>query len=270
MARIRTIKPEFVESESIGKLSRDARLLFILLWTFVDDAGRARASSRLLASRLFPYDDDALKKIGGWLEELELGGHIRCYEVDGDSYLDIPNWLKHQKIDHASKSRLPEFREASREFASDTENFAPHTLDLVPRTMDLVPRTISSSADDDREVASAFEMFNEATKRTGWPAAQKIDDDRKRAMRARLKEVGGIEGFAVALGKAEASSFLTERWPNFNLDWMLKPKNFRKLMEGNYDNRNGTSNGHDTRRDGIAADFAAAAHQLRDKQYDSL
>jgi hypothetical protein len=59
VARIRTIKPEFVESESVGKLSREARLLFILLWTFVDDAGRARASSRLLTSRLYPYDDDA-------------------------------------------------------------------------------------------------------------------------------------------------------------------------------------------------------------------
>jgi hypothetical protein len=138
MARIRTIKPEFVESESIGKLSRDARLLFIQLWTFVDDAGRARASSRLLASRLYPYDTDAPKLIGHWLEELELGGHIRMYEIEGDQYLDIPKWLKHQKIDHASKSRLPECPE---DFAKPRETVAPHTLDLgpVPRTMDLVP-----------------------------------------------------------------------------------------------------------------------------------
>jgi len=141
MARIRTIKPEVVESESLGKLSRESRLLFILLWTFVDDDGRSRASSRLLASRLYPYDEDAPALIGAWLEELELGGHVRLYEVEGDSYLDIPKWLKHQKIDHPSKSRLPEFREGSRESASHPETFAPHTLDLgpVPRTKDLVP-----------------------------------------------------------------------------------------------------------------------------------
>lgn len=151
MARIRTIKPEFVESESVGKLSRDARLLFILLWTFVDDAGRARASSRLLASRLYPYDDDAAKKMGGWLEELELGGHIRLYEVEGDKYLDIPKWLKHQKIDHASQSRIPEFREPSRDFASDAETIAPHTLDLgpVPRTVDLGPKRASAPANEE-------------------------------------------------------------------------------------------------------------------------
>jgi len=148
MARIRTIKPEFVESESVGKLSRDARLLFILLWTFVDDAGRARASSRLLASRLYPYDDDAPKQIGKWLDELERGEHIRLYEVDGDKYLDIPKWLKHQKIDHASQSRIPEFREDSRDFARDAETVAPHTLDLgpVPRTVDLGPERASAPA----------------------------------------------------------------------------------------------------------------------------
>ncbi len=136
MARIRTINPEFVESESIGKLSRDARLLFVLLWTFVDDAGRARASSRLLASRLYPYDEDATALIDAWMTELEEGGHVRRYEVDGDAYLDIPKWLKHQKIDHASASRLPEFREG---LAKPRETLAPHTLDLGPSTKDLGP-----------------------------------------------------------------------------------------------------------------------------------
>ena len=43
MPRIRTIKPEFPQSETIGRLSRDARLLFLQLFTLVDDAGRARA-----------------------------------------------------------------------------------------------------------------------------------------------------------------------------------------------------------------------------------
>src|SRR5690242_8409033 len=107
MSRIRSIKPEFPQSESIGKLSRDARLLFIMLWTYVDDAGRARASSRMLASLLYPYDDDAKKLIDGWLGELELYGHITIYDVEGSRYLEICNWLKHQKIDRPSKSRLP-------------------------------------------------------------------------------------------------------------------------------------------------------------------
>jgi len=139
VGRIRTIKPEFPESESVGRLSRDARLLFVLLWTFVDDSGRARASSRLLASRLYPYDEDAADLLDGWLDELQANGHVRLYEVDGNTYLDIPKWLKHQKIDRPSASRFPAFDEAS---TKPRRTIAAHTLDLgpVPRTLDQGPR----------------------------------------------------------------------------------------------------------------------------------
>lgn len=114
MARIRTIKPEFPQSESIGRLSRDARLLFILLWTVADDEGRCRAASRMLASLLYPYDDDAPGLMDGWLNELEANGRIVRYEVDGSTYLEIRNWKEHQRIDKPTASKLPEFREASK------------------------------------------------------------------------------------------------------------------------------------------------------------
>src|ERR1700733_14301805 len=116
MARIRTIKPEFPQSETIGKLSRDARLLFIQLWTLADDAGRARAASRMLASLLYPYDDDAPSLIDGWLNELEKKNCIRRYEIGGSLYLEIVNWLKHQKIERASASKIPSSNEDSRAF----------------------------------------------------------------------------------------------------------------------------------------------------------
>lgn len=135
MARIRTIKPEFPHSESVGRLSRDARLLYIQLWTVVDDAGRFRASSRLLASLLYPYDNDAPELIAGWLMELEKEGCILLYSAEGNSYLECTNFLKHQKIDHPSESRLPA---PSRSLAKPRED----SLSLAP---DLVPSTVVSS-----------------------------------------------------------------------------------------------------------------------------
>ena len=107
MARIRTIKPEFPHSESMGRVSREARLLFLMLFTIVDDEGRARAAPRMLASLLFPYDDDANSRIGAWLAELERENCVALYEVDGNAYLRIANWLAHQRIDKPSRSRLP-------------------------------------------------------------------------------------------------------------------------------------------------------------------
>jgi hypothetical protein len=114
MARIRTIKPELPQSESMGKVSRDARLLFILTWTLADDSGRLRGSSRMLASLLFPYDDDAPRLIDGWVNELVDEDCIQVYSVEGSTYIQIAKWLNHQKIDKPSPSKIPEFDEASR------------------------------------------------------------------------------------------------------------------------------------------------------------
>ena len=134
MARIRTIKPEFPHSESMGRVSRESRLCFILLWTIADDAGRLRGNSRMLASLLYPYDDDAKNKIETWLTQLATEGCIARYEVDGTSYVQIMHWADHQKIDRPSESRLPAFVESSRSLAKVIEN---STTDLGPRTVDL-------------------------------------------------------------------------------------------------------------------------------------
>lgn len=121
MARIRTIKPETPQSESLGRVSREARLCFILLFTQADDAGRLRGNSRMLASLLFPYDDDAKDLIDGWLNELQQARCIRRYEVGGDHFIDIPKWLEHQKIDHPSTSKIPEFAVSSRTISKPRE-----------------------------------------------------------------------------------------------------------------------------------------------------
>lgn len=134
MARIRTIKPEFPHSETLGRVSRDARLLFVNLFTIADDEGRARASSRLLASLLYPFDTDAAGLIDGWLTELQGVGAIALYQSGDTKYLVIPKWLEHQKIDRPSKSRIPAFDESSRIVAKPRE---PSATDLGPRTVDL-------------------------------------------------------------------------------------------------------------------------------------
>lgn len=154
MARIRTIKPEFPQSETVGKLSRDARLLFVQLWTVVDDLGRARGAHRLLAGQLYPYDDDAPTLIGGWLAELESAGLVRLYKIEDKEYLDLPTWAKHQRIDNAGKSHIPPhpaevLREPPRAAANDGEP-----------PLDLGPRTIGPERENAREPLVSREAFD--------------------------------------------------------------------------------------------------------------
>jgi len=121
MARIRTIKPEFPQSESMGRVSREARLCFILLWTLADDAGRMRGNSRMLASLLYPYDDDAKKLIDKWLDELVGESCIERYKVAGEKFVQICSWMSHQKIDKPSPSKIPAPQKAKKE---DSRGFA--------------------------------------------------------------------------------------------------------------------------------------------------
>ena len=129
MARIRTIKPEFPQSESMGRVSRDARLLFVQLWCICDDHGRTRAASRMLASLLYPYDDGqdgheltTAADVEAWLRELEREGCVVRYVVDGAHYVQVSNWLNHQKIDRPSASKFPAFDESSRVLANPRES----------------------------------------------------------------------------------------------------------------------------------------------------
>lgn len=124
-----------------------------MLWTIADDSGRLRAASRMLASLLYPYDDDAPALIEGWLEELEQEKCITRYVVDGTTYIQISKWLNHQKIDRPSKSNIPEFDEHSRAFASIRED---PTTDLGPRTLDLGPKKEGADAQNDVVFEGAF------------------------------------------------------------------------------------------------------------------
>jgi len=183
MGRIRTIKPEFPQSETMGRVSRDARLLFILLWTVADDSGRARANSRMLASLLYPYDDDAKGLIPAWLDELDVVGAIRQYIVDDNSYLEICNWLKHQKIDRPSKPMFPEFVEGS---AKPREGSSG---DQGPRTKDQGRDQGRDQGDMAQQAAPSLderiaELRLEYPKRSG---GQRWGDARK-ALNARLRE----------------------------------------------------------------------------------
>jgi hypothetical protein len=122
MARIRTIKPELPHSASMGKVGRESRLCFILMWTLADDVGRLRGNSRMLASLLYPYDNDAKDHIELWLTELSSQKCIEQYTVEGSEYIQICNWLTHQKIDKPSKSKIPYKPDPSRGVAKPRDD----------------------------------------------------------------------------------------------------------------------------------------------------
>lgn len=115
MARIRTLKPTVWESEQLGEVSVEARLLFIGLITQADDEGRMKGSPKLVKSWVFPYDDFTSGDIAEWLRELSGEGLIHWFEVGGKQFIELPTWHKHQRVSHAAESQLPSHKEADSE-----------------------------------------------------------------------------------------------------------------------------------------------------------
>lgn len=90
-------------------------------------------------------------------------------------------------------------------------------------------------------VALAFAAYNEAAARHGWPKALRLSPRRKSALKARLTDAGGLDGWTQALARAGQSDFLCGRRTDFraSLDFFCQESSFLKLLEGQYDPRLG-------------------------------
>lgn len=98
MARIRTVKPEFWTSEQVMECKPLARLLFIGIWNFCDDAGNHPLSPKTLKALVFPGDDITASDVSDLLVELEANGLLSIYTHSSKLYLHVNGW-RHQKID---------------------------------------------------------------------------------------------------------------------------------------------------------------------------
>ena len=110
--RIRSIKPEFWRSLDIAALSIEDRLLFIGLWSYVDDNGVGVDRVPIIAAELFADDlsrdpRETLARVSDGIERLSERGLVQRYSDDSRDYLAVTNWERHQRIDKPNKPRYP-------------------------------------------------------------------------------------------------------------------------------------------------------------------
>lgn len=86
------------------------------------------------------------------------------------------------------------------------------------------------------------DMYNEIC--ISFPSVKSLSDARKKAIKARLKFYD-IDSFKELFIKAEESDFLKGRndrnW-SASFDWLIKDANMAKVLDGNYDNKQGNNN----------------------------
>lgn len=95
------------------ELTRDARLMFVGLLNFCDDAGIHPASTKTLKAEVFPADDIGASDVRKWIDECIRQGLLIEYQVEGKDYWQVTGW-HHQKIDQPTykhptpDGRIPE------------------------------------------------------------------------------------------------------------------------------------------------------------------
>lgn len=172
------------------------------------------------------------KRVRGWLNRLEnaseIGRKIVGKRTQRKTQITICNYNDKQ----GSGRRL----DATRTYEGRSTD-ALKKPDNNKQTLE-AKASLSVSFTDANEVFEAVSAYNEVAKQAGWPKVQKMNPTRVKALKARLKGFGGLNGWRDALRRAYASDFIRERWPGFGFDSLISQQKFTKLIEGSYDNRN--------------------------------
>lgn len=191
------------------------------------ERGQLVASYRYLAEQW----KWSLGKTQRYLGKLKNGHMIRYTSDTGINLITICNYNKYQRVS------LP--NDTLSDTPTDTGPIQDRYKEEDIKDIESITIEGSTSLED------AVLAYNEAAERVGWPKVSRLTASRKTALRARLAECGGIHGWKTALGKAEASDFLTgrksggnghENW-TMTFDFLVKSSSFTKIMEGSYDNR---------------------------------
>ena len=105
MARIRYIKPGFFTDADIGDLEPLDRLFFQGLWCYADRDGRLPYRPRELGVQVLPWDTIDAEAA---LHRLAEAKFIIIYSTEGDTYIQVRTWKKHQRPHHTErKSVIP-------------------------------------------------------------------------------------------------------------------------------------------------------------------
>ncbi|HCT7944876.1 TPA: hypothetical protein OT890_003633 [Raoultella ornithinolytica] len=110
MARSRNIKPGFFTNDELAECHPLGRLLFAGLWTIADKEGRLDDRPKKIKAMLLPFDEADCDDL---LQQLNDHKFIIRYRVNGECYIQISNWKKHQN---------PHCKEAASEIPAPLEN----------------------------------------------------------------------------------------------------------------------------------------------------
>lgn len=202
--------------------------------------GELHASLRYLADRW----GWGVEKTKRFIDYCIDDGSIERKVEQGESILTLTKYEYYNK--------LPNSEPNTDQYADRTPTDTPteqtkEYKELEERKEERKDTNVSSLSGEERPTQDAInyakivDFFNTETKGVFGCVRYPISEQRQGSIRARIRE-HGMEAFKEMIKKAAKSDFLkggSKSGFKASFDWMIKPNNFPKIIEGNYDNRVG-------------------------------
>lgn len=250
-------------------------------------AGKLNEGGRLAVNGI-PMDTKALgkkfrrtTKTVGFAFDLFMKLDMVRQDKDGAYY--VTNWGKYQSdmSEKADKSEYDKKRYQEKKAKAETsENEkkvkkSENSTFFTEQNKNIEEEiNISSSSDEEEDIEAAAAATDEIVESynricTSFPKVENITAVRRDQIEASMKELHADTGFyEKVFRKAEKSAFLKnkkgKKWVT-NFDWMIRPQNAAKILEGTYDD---TKSDHiydgDAIKEQLLAQFRDDPPQLRE------
>lgn len=236
----------------------EADSIIVIWFKLLCLAGKQNNSGVFILNDKMPYSEKMFATIFRRKEStvqlaLNTFEQFGMIEIINDT-VTIPNWSKHQSLDQLEqrneymKNYMKSYREKQKELASGeckvnskvNSKSNVSEADKIRRDIDknnILPNGSTSEQSPDM-VDDVVRFYNLHHNR--MPEAKTLSRGRKGYINARLDKYG-IEQVKEVILKAEKSEFLNgggdKGWIAGGIDWIMRPENFPKVLEGKYDNR---------------------------------
>jgi hypothetical protein len=233
------LKPEFFADEKVNAVSRDARYLTIGLITRADDRGRQQHMEQAILGHVYPAGDVPVKQLAKWLGEIVEVGIAWSYQHGPFSYLWLPQFWRHQKINRPSESELPPHPQDPLKDVPITEAIKVFRGESFTESLneDLTPpragaRSVPFLNDDKGEVEidardATRDLFAYWQEKCNHPQAR-LSADRRGKIQARLREERTPEEIRAAIDGASRAAYVSDAGDKFD-DIELICRNGSKL-----------------------------------------
>ena len=297
MGEVKWIKlnVDIFDDEKIKMISTlpDGRTIQLVWLKLLCLAGKCNEGGLLMVTKEMPYTDEMLAKrfdeeISVIQRALTIFQRLEMLDVVENIYL-VSNWTKHQStksledIKEQNRERQRRYRDKKKqELLEEKENNVTSNVtsdvtvtqicsystsdnlnNQLPNNLNSFnnPNSINKQIDINDSIKNIIKAWNELSD-IGIKPVRGISSGSKRndSLRARIREYGE-ETVVEAIGKIRESEFLrgnnSKGWM-ITFDWFLLPSNFQKVLEGNYDNRNHSSQQDNTELKGSELFMAIA------------